>query len=348
MGLGTGSDGRTDGRMGGWEALSQGSPGRTRQLSPVVEEDERGALLELPLDAGVAPAGPVRRAGDVGGCQGRAMLTPSPPPLRKSTLGLRHRGVWGSGGLGTSPARSTGGAGGCGLAALPRDNGVGGGVGGLGCRGGTLTHVFRHFFGLGGDLGSHQGRCGGGGERTRLRNLEGPQRWDARLQPGQGGHRAPRGSGDGPQGRGDGMLCRAVAAPGAGKSRPACSGRCLRCHVVVTSRPARFLPGFAGNRPGRFATPCPLRTHRRPRLPHVCAHASSQPAHACPALPRGRRRCHATVGHGSASWGCRAGESVPAAGRVPAEPQRPPAQPPRPPVLGLGKVAVPARESRRG
>lgn len=124
-----------------------------------------------------------------------------------------------------------------------------------------------------------------------------------RLQPGQGGHREPRGSGDGPQGRGDGTLCctaQPVAAPGAGKSCPACSGRCPRCHV--TSCPARFLPGFTGNWPGRFATPCPLRTHTQtetPPQPHTRAHTPRHSLHtpvSCPSprpspLPgRGWRR----------------------------------------------------------
>lgn len=77
----------------------------------------------------------------------------------------------------------------------PRITGWGGTAGELGGAGGpsrALTLVFRHFFGLRGDLGSHQGRCGG--ERTELRNPGGPQRWNMGNRKGCGWVRKVTGS----------------------------------------------------------------------------------------------------------------------------------------------------------
>ena len=95
-----GVGGRTDGQMDGTASPSAAD---TCERSGVVEEHQGGALLELPLDAGVPPVGAVGRTWDVDGCGERwgsagGEVSPEPAAGGGGLAGLRGGGCGDGGG----------------------------------------------------------------------------------------------------------------------------------------------------------------------------------------------------------------------------------------------------------
>ena len=83
--------GRTDGRTARCPPRLP-ARGRTCELSPIVEQHQGRALLELPLDADVGPAGAVRRARDVHGCGERWSSAGGAAPRKPTAVGDGGRG----------------------------------------------------------------------------------------------------------------------------------------------------------------------------------------------------------------------------------------------------------------